>query len=104
MTRQIVRRASLGSREIVLSPPGGIRRVQADLELSFLGRVAQAIALVPQVALVTQYTDDGQDGVRLTTDQLRDGVRLAPVATDLTGLELFSTAPALGTGRLSGSG
>ena len=78
--------------EIVLSPPGGIRRVQADLELSFLGRVAQAVALVPQVALVTQYTDDGRDGVRLTTDQLRDGVRLAPVATDLTGLELFSTA------------
>ena len=76
---------------IDLSSPGGIRRLQADPQLKLAGRVAQALALTPQIDLVVQYGDGEKDRVRLTADQLRAGVQLAPVTNDLSGVERFLT-------------
>ena len=77
---------------VLLSTPGGIQRLQADLDLSLAGRIAQAVALAQQVELVTQYDDGGRESARLTADQLRTGVQLAPVVTDLGTAELFLSA------------
>ena len=78
-----------------LTTPGGIQRVQIDLEPSLLGSFVQTAALAPQVDLVTQFADGGQARVRLTAEQLRSGVQLAPVVDDLATAELFSVTSGL---------
>lgn len=77
---------------VALPVAGGIQQLQVDLDLSALGALWQAAAPAPQVELVTQYADGGQEAVRLTADQLRQGVQLAPVVNDLATAELFSVA------------
>jgi len=77
---------------IILSSPGGIRRLQADPQLSLAGRIAQAVALAPQVELVTQYADGERDSVGLTADELQAGVQLTPVMNELSAIELYSIA------------
>ena len=86
--------AQLG-QAVRLATPGGIQHVQIDLAPSLLGRLAQSAALVPQVELVAQYADGGQAQARLTAEQLRAGVQLAPVVDDLATAELFSVASGL---------
>lgn len=86
--------AQLGEA-VRLATPGGIQRVQIDLAPSLLGSLARSAALAPQVDLVTQFVDGQQARVRLTADQLRAGVQLAPVVDDLAAAELFSVASGL---------
>ena len=66
--------------------------------------MAQAVALVPQVALVTQYTDDGRDGVRLTTDQFAGRRATGTGGYRPDRLELFSTASGFGNRPVERSG
>lgn len=80
---------------VTLAAPGGIQRVQADVDLSLAGRLMQAVAPTPQVDLTVEYVDGGRETVRLTTDQLRAGVQIAPVVNDLATAELFSVASGL---------
>lgn len=77
---------------LVLATPGGIQRLQADVEHTLLGRLAQAVTLAPQLDLVVEYVDGERETARLTADQLRAGVQLAPVVDDLATAELFSGA------------
>ena len=65
------------------------------MEHTPLGRLAQAVTLAPQLDLVVEYVDGGRETARLTADQLRAGVQLAPVVDDLATAELFSAASGL---------
>ncbi|MEZ4769877.1 MAG: hypothetical protein R2844_15775 [Caldilineales bacterium] len=77
---------------VELSSPGGIQRLQVDPELNLAGRLSQALALTPQIDLVVLYAGGEQATVRLTANQLRSGVQLAPAIDDLADVELFSAA------------
>jgi hypothetical protein len=78
-----------------VATPADIVELAVDLKLSPLGQIVQSLFLTPLVELVVEYQDGGQETLRLTADQLRPGVQLAPAIVDLTDMELFSVASGL---------